>query len=408
MKKLFAALSILVAAIAIPAGLYAWGPTRQTYTMAKPADHITFNSITDNPNIGDERNFVGARDASSSNVWYDSIKVQSGHEYLVRAYVHNNAAENLNLVAQDVTTKFNVPTTTGKSVTVSGFVTSSNATPKEIWDDTTFTSDQNFNLAYVPGSALYENNVFGPNGVKLSDNIVTNSGVLLGYNKLDGRIPGCLKYAGYVSFKVKPQFAPVSEFATNKRVSKHGVNQWSKDYTAQPGETVDFMIEYRNKGTVRQDDVTFRDTLPTGLSYVANSTTWANASGSHKASENLTNGVGINVGSYASNANAWVIFSSKVAANDSLPKCGENILENKSKVTTGGGSMESSANVHVTKTCNPPKECKPGIPEGDSRCTTIPTPPELPTTGIEGFASVLGLGAVATSAGYYVNSRRRA
>ncbi len=26
---------------------FAWGPDRPTYTMAQPADHVTFNSITE-------------------------------------------------------------------------------------------------------------------------------------------------------------------------------------------------------------------------------------------------------------------------------------------------------------------------------------------------------------------------
>lgn len=391
MKKIFAALAMLAAVIIIPATLFAWGPSRPTFTMAQPADHVTFNSITDNPNIGNELNFVGARDANSANVWFDSIKVEEGHEYLVRAYVHNNAAENLNLVAQNVTTKFNVPTTTGKSVTVAGFINSSNASPSEIWDETTFTSDKDFNLAYVPGSALFENNVFGPSGIKLSDNIVTNSGVLLGFDKLDGRIPGCLKFAGYVSFKVKPQFAPVSQFTVNKRVRKHGTTQWSKSVTVKPDETVDFIVDYDNIGGVRQDNVTIRDTLPTGMTYVTGSTTLTNANhpGGIKLADNIANGTGENIGDYMANSNAYAIFSAKVAANDNLPKCGNNTLVNTAKVTTMGGSMQSTANVEVNRVC---KE--------------VPT--ELPQTGIESTGSVLGLGALVTSFGYYRASRRRA
>ena len=36
----------------------AWGPERATFTMENPASYPTFNSITDNPTIGDERDFV--------------------------------------------------------------------------------------------------------------------------------------------------------------------------------------------------------------------------------------------------------------------------------------------------------------------------------------------------------------
>jgi uncharacterized repeat protein (TIGR01451 family)/LPXTG-motif cell wall-anchored protein len=387
-------LAVIVTSIIVPATLFAWGPSRPTYTMAHPADHITFNSITDNPNIGDERNFVGIREAGTTNLWTDNVQIQEGKEYTVRMYVHNNAAENLNLVAQNVTAKFNLPTTTGKSIRVDGFLTSTNASPTEVYDDATFTSSQDFNLAYVAGSAKFENNVFGPSGVALPESIFTSRGATLGFDKLDGRIPGCLRFAGYVSFRVKPQFAPTSKFAMNKRVSKHGVNQWSKDYTAQPGETVDFMIEYRNTGEVQQDNVTFRDVLPNGMSYVNGSTVYGNSifpSGT-KASDNIANGIGINVGSYRPNANAWSIFSAKIANNDNLPQCGMNRLVNTGRVTTGGGSIESTANVNVNKVCRE-------VP---------PTPPELPKTGAgENLAAFLGLGAIVTSASYYRASRRR-
>lgn len=53
----------------------------------------------------------------------------------------------------------------------------------------------------------------------------------------------------------------------------------------------------------------------------------------------------------------------------------------------------------------PPKECKPGIPEGDKRCEE--TPASLPSTGpAEILGSALGLGSVVTAGGYYLRSRR--
>ena len=42
----FGAVTVIAATSALVA--FAWGPSRTTYTMAKPADHITFNSIVDN------------------------------------------------------------------------------------------------------------------------------------------------------------------------------------------------------------------------------------------------------------------------------------------------------------------------------------------------------------------------
>src|SRR5687767_12560566 len=74
-----------------------WGPTRPTYTAANPAPHVTFNSITDNQSFGDERTFYDARNASNPNgPAQDQIQVADGDELVMRVYVHNNAAANLN------------------------------------------------------------------------------------------------------------------------------------------------------------------------------------------------------------------------------------------------------------------------------------------------------------------------
>lgn len=393
-KRTSAIFAMIAAAVIIPSALLAWGPTRDTYTIESPADHITFNSITNNPNIGDERNFVGIRESGTNNQWSDDMTVAKDKEYTVRMYVHNNAAANLNLVAENVTAKFNLPTTTGKSIQVNGFLSASNASPTEVYDHATFNNSEDFNIAYVSGSLKYENNAFGAAGTSLSESIFTSTGVKLGYDKLDGKIPGCFQYAGYVTFKVKPQFASTSKFTMSKMVSKHSANKWVEDYIAQPGEIVDYLIQYKNTGEVQHNDVTVRDTLPAGMTYVAGSTTYGNSkfpSGT-KASDNVANGTGINIGSYTAGANAWVIFSATVPANDSLVNCGDNKLINSAKVTTGGGSIEDKANVTVVKKCTP---------------TTPTTPQELPRTGAgEGIAAFLGLGALITSLGYYLASRR--
>lgn len=346
-KRAYAAVAIATAVIAVPAGLLAWGPGRATFTIANPADYVTFNSITDNPNIGDERNFVAIRESGTNGLWQDTQNVQPGKEYVVRLYVHNNAASNLNLVAQNVKASINLPTNTAKSIDVQGFIRSSSAQPNEVYDHATFAASQNFNLAYKAGSLKYYNNANG-NGFSIPETAFTNSGASLGYDKMDGKIPGCFQYAGYLTFIVKPQFAATPDFTVSKQVSKHGENKWVENYTAQPGETVDYLVEYKNTSTIQQDDVTFRDTLPADVSYVPGSTTFRGSNG--PASDNITKG-GINVGSYAAGANSWAVFSAKVASKDEL-ECGTNTLVNKVNVTTKqGGSKDDTATVVVNKTC---------------------------------------------------------
>jgi uncharacterized repeat protein (TIGR01451 family) len=432
-KRMSAAVLMVAAAIIIPAAALAWGPVRETFTIANPSDHVQFNSITDNPNIGDERNFVGIRENGAANVWYDDMTVQNGKEYVVRMYVHNNAATSLNLTAENVTAKFNLPTTTGKSAQVNGFLSASNVGADkqgnagayaEVYDHATFNSTQNFNLDYIEGSLKFENNAFGPNGTALPESIFTSAGAKLGYDKLDGKIPGCFQYSGYVSFKVKPQFAGTTDFTLNKMVSKHGENKWVESYKAQPGEVVDYLLQYKNTGTVQHDDVTFRDTLPAGMTYVTGSTKFGNnrTPNGVPASDNIANGIGINVGSYLPGAAAWAIFSAKAPANSQLTICGPNTLVNKGKVNTGGYSIEDTANVVIDKICEPGKisVCELAskkiitINEDQfdankhtkdlSKCAEVP---ELPQTGpTENIVAIVGLSALIASIAYYVASRR--
>ena len=335
--KTGAAVAIVAAAIIVPATLFAWGPERKTFTEQNPAPYVTFNSITNNSFYGDERNFVTVKDASNTQDggWSDRVAVQAGKEYVVRMYVHNNAADNLNLVATNTRASATVPTTTGKSVPISGFVSADNAEPKQVWDDVELTSDKDFNLAYVPGSATFHNNSVGkaPEGVKLPDSIVTSNGALLGYDALDGKIPGCYKYSGYVYFKIKPQFAQdTTDFAVNKQVRKDGVGaSFTESTDVKPGDTVNYRIEFKNTGSAALNNVVLKDTLPAGMTFVPGTVKIMN--GSNPGGAYIQDGdklvtSGVNIGHYAGGSNALVIFNAKVASNDQLPKCGDNILKN--------------------------------------------------------------------------------
>ncbi|MNH49911.1 hypothetical protein D3C87_1250900 [compost metagenome] len=477
-KRSSALVTMIAAAIVVPAALFAWGPSRQTFTIEQPSDHVAFNSITNNPDIGDERNFVGIREAGTSNLWTDNMTVQNGKEYTVRMYVHNNAAANLNLVAENVTAKFNLPTTTAKSIQVNGFLSASNVGANkqgnagsyaEVYDHATFKSDKDFNVAYQAGSLKFENNAFGAAGTAIPESVFTSAGAKLGYDKLDGKIPGCFQFDGYLTFKVKAQVAQTANHTVTKEVSKHGANKWSENYAAKPGEIVDYLIEYKNIGEAQTDNVMISDTLPAGMTYKDGSTRFGTLKepAGVKASDNITKG-GINIGSYKQNGGTWVIFSATVAENDKLPVCGPNKLINTARATTDFGWKEDTANVTVDKTCVKPKDIKvcdlaskkiitiredqfdakkhsknlkdcevqPGkitVCELASKkiitidenkfdaskhsknlkdCETTPvtpptTPPELPKTGADdGVAAALALGALVASASYYIASRR--
>ena len=436
--KRFSAIALVIAAaVIIPTAALAWGPSRETFTIANPSDHVQFNSITDNPNVGDERNFVGVREQGSANTWYDTLNVESGKTYVVRMYVHNNAATSLNLHAKDVTAKVDLPTTTGKSIDINGFVSASNvgANTKgnngayaEVYDDAKVTSSQNFNLAYVAGSLKYENNA---GTFPLPESIFTSNGAKLGYGQMDGDIPGCFQYSGFVTFQIKPQFA-TPNFTVAKDVRKAGDKTFVKSVNANPGDTLNYRINYTNTGATDETAVILKDSMPKGVTFVPGSVKILNAANPASAvvkdGDNLFTS-GVNIGNYTAGSNALVVFNATVDKNDVLPVCGPNTLVNKASAQPSGLVIkEDTANTVVNKTCAPgmipvcqlSDKTIVNIKESDfdankysknlDDCKTITppvTPPVLPHTGMsENIVAIVGLGALIASIAYYAASRR--
>ena len=363
MKKLTKAGIGLGAVAAVTAAstlvVFAWGPSgRKTFTMEKPADYITFNSITNNV-IGDERYFVAASKWTGNakdNYYSDKTYVEDGKEYVVRMYVHNNAGANLNLVAENVKAFVILPTETGTKITVSGKISSTNANPTTVWDETHFESKngEKFNLAYVAGSATYANADKDGNlrSFKLSNDVLTSKGALLGYDKMDGKIPGCNKYSGYLTFHVKAQFEKkvTPNLSIQKEVKLLGTDTWSEQVKAKSGDTVRYRIQVKNTGNTTLNGVVVRDILPNNLEYIKGTTTIVNAN--HKTpvtlSDNIVSDSGINIGDYAAGANAVLYFNAKVKDGVS-DKCTGTLLRNIAQTSAGKntGTKEDTADVLV-------------------------------------------------------------
>lgn len=424
-RSIFA--GVAVAAIAVPAFAGAYGPSRPTFTIEDPADHVTFNSITNNGNYGDERNFVLIKDAANTSAggWSDEVNVEGKKEYLVRVYVHNNAAANLNLVAQNTRVKVNIPNSISNRVQIDGFVSADNANPGQVWDDVVLKSDKQFAANYVAGSARYYNNVNPSTGFALSDNIASQTGALVGYNQMDGKVPGCFQYSGIATFRVYVQGEVAANFTAEKKVRLNGQTDWSTDaIEAKPGQKVDYQIGYKNTGEAVQSNVTVKDTLPAGVTYEANTTTLKNAQHSEgngfKLTTNTVATTGENIGNYAPGANAYVRFTATLPTNDQLAVCGKNTIRNTARVITEHGYKEDVVDVIVTKTdCGPVQnECKPGVPTGDARCAEcVPNQngemsddciaATLPSTGpAETLAVILAVATLGTVTSYMIKRRR--
>lgn len=423
-KRVAAVALMVAAAIIVPVTVLGYGPVdRATFTYANPAPYVTFNSITDNPTVGDERNFVRVKEKAPGTTYGENVTLQAGKTYQVMAFYHNNASSGLNAsgegIAKDVTLRMQMPAEVAGNTTslVSGFVNSSNANPTSVWDSANMQNAgaDKLYLRYVQGSAKVTSNG-AVNGQTLPDAFLT-TGTPLGYDALDGTLKGCNQYSGYVIYEftvVKP------DFKVEKQVSVDGGKTWSTNAQANPGSTILYRVIYTNTGTTQQDNVTIYDTLPAGVSYVPGSTLVAHAGtgGSYKASVDGVTTNGLTIGSFAPTANAYVKFSAKVTSTD-LPKCGINTFHNVAKVWTSTGEKEASADVTVNKVCEPGKisVCELStkkfitINEADFDAKKHSKNPadctELPQTGpVENIVAIVGLGALIASIAYYVASRR--
>lgn len=413
------AAAVMLAAALTPVLVSAYGDNtgtqagRPTYTIKQIEDNvlgekITFNSIS-NGKIGDERYFVGAKLAGTTvDTWPSEIKVKDGETYTVRLYVHNNSPRGMQGIAKGVKATFSIPTNVAKTQTIVGYLDSSNATPTRYFDEVKFVSDENIFLEYVEGSAKFENTDDNdqPRTFTLPNEIIT-SGAALGYNSMNGEIPGCFKYDGQVTIDVKVHSMVAAKI--QKKVRIKGTKDWSESVEAKIGDEVEYQIEYQNYLNEEVKDVMIRDMLPNNVEYVADSTTIFNAShpDGFNIPENTLTTTGINIGSYTPKSNAYIRFTGKVV--DKSMACGGNQLVNWASVTLTSGSAKDTvykddASVMVDKTCEPDEPVNP-TPTSDN-------PGETPTTIVSTGAGTIvtgaiGAGSVVTTLGYYIASRKK-
>lgn len=358
--KILPMIAAVITAVAamLPSAVLAYGPERPTYTIQHPADKVTFNSITDNPAVGDERNFVRVAEAGGTFNG-TGVKIEPGKEYEVYIYYHNNAKSSLNEsgkgIARGVKVSTQYPTvvTPSQKGKVSAIISATNADPPEVWDEAYFTTDYSeVTLSYVPGSAKIYNS-WGTNGSVLSDMIFTESGTYIGMNKLDGVLFGCAEYSGHIIYKLK---AESTGSKVVKTVSTDGTN-YSKNATVRPGDTVTYKVEFENTGTTNLSTVTFHDVMPAGLSLVPGTTyIYNNANPNGKQLSDLITQNGYDTGLYGPGNKATLTYKVKV---DDNAKCGNYV--NRIFVDHSGGEITDGATVKVDGCTEKPKDANAQI-----------------------------------------------
>ena len=419
---------------------YAWGPERATFTMEKPASYVTFDSITDNQSsesvgIGDERNFVRVRKAGETT-FTDQVEIsdadaRNGQEFEVYVFYHNNAASNYKLTAEDTKVFAYFPgIISGNSTAETGAkISASNAKPKSVWDEADFINNSSVGvrLRYVEDSAtIYWNG--GRTTAKIGEDLFTD-GALIGYCAegetncaLDGKVPGCAEYSGYIIYKVKVEQASIY---LSKMASTDGINYYD-NITARVGDTIHYKVVAKNLGSIATTRIAIKDQLTNGLQATTDAifkdTATEGATKTEALSSDFFTSTGAQAYQLSVGGEGWYIEYDAKITDDVFggESCGAAKLINTVymdyALEDGGfGSLGNQAAVLVSEPCEevPPVDCttNPDAPEcKEQNCKTNPELPgcqELPSTGpLEIVLAIIVIAGIG-GGGYYLYRTRK-
>ncbi len=403
----------------------AWGPERSTFTMQNPATYPTFNSITDNPTIGDERDFVriGEINADVTDL-KNEVEVVPGRQYLVYVYFHNNASSTFNDSAHNhsgvavqtrMSTSFSTVLTPNEKGKVTATITASNTNPASVWDEAYFTTTtEKVLMHYVSGSAKIYND-WSANGSVMPSSLFTEEGTLLGLNTLNGVIPGCEEYHGVVSYVLQAEELGGS---IDKTVSKDGEN-FAESVSAAVGDEITFRLAIANTGDVALTNATIKDILPEGLTLVSGSVGLRanDSTTTDPLSDNIL-GTGYNLGTIGTGNTIYITY--KATVNGEFDCTGTELANSATLTydsdTTSGDIRTDSATVVAKETdCTEPETCEtnPNLDgcQPEKTCATNPEMEgcqELPNTGpveiVLAAVIIAGIGG----GGYYFYRTKKA
>jgi hypothetical protein len=184
------------------------GPSRTIYRCMPSGqciapDHVVFDSIANDPAVGNEAYFMRAKVLGSPGSMQGRVNVKVGDTVLVRALIQNDAAidgaHSKSLVARDTRFNLSIPTNSSSELPLIGHISASNAVPQHIYDTILLYAKTRFSIEYDWGTAVLANRAY--KGLALSDDIM-GEGALVGSGRLAGIFPPGLSNNAAVFFLV--------------------------------------------------------------------------------------------------------------------------------------------------------------------------------------------------------------
>jgi hypothetical protein len=169
-----------------------WGPSRSLYRCMPDGqciapNHVVFDSITNDPRVGNEVSFMGAMVLGGPGFMQSSVNVEVGDTVLIRALIENDAAikgvHGRSLVATGTRFRLSIPPNSSSELPLIGHISATNAAPQRIYDAIFLHAKTRFAIEYDWGSAALANRAHRQ--LELTDDIV-GEGVLVGSGRPNG------------------------------------------------------------------------------------------------------------------------------------------------------------------------------------------------------------------------------
>ncbi len=369
--KMFALVAATVALIVIP-------------FASNAAQDVTLDSSLNVANV-----------TAGGTQYTPSVNAKVDDVVKVELYIHNTQLPDSGLVANNVKASIVIPTAAGTTQTLKSTVSADNSNTVSS-TATVNLSLATANLQYVPGSATWTHNVGTNTNIqyqtdKIGDAVVSGGEVLGNQNP-------CFNFESYVTVLVRVMAPAVS---ITKQVRVDGTKTYATSNTANPGDTLDYVITVANQGNTTLKGVVIGDNMPPYLSYIAG-TTYLVDSNTPTTGTLWPDGItthGITVDDLAPGGTELVYFKLKLASN--IP-CGNHPLVNVGTVTANGiNQFYNNATTTVNVACTPVTPVKPVTPVTPTTSTS-----QLPDTGAGALAGVGGIGSIAYAGRAYLRSKK--
>jgi hypothetical protein len=285
------------------------GPDREYYSNGSVIDRVTFNSIKDHPAYGDEKYFLRVKLPGSDTFSpYASVKLRPGQTYEFELLIHNNATDAEKGGARSARITVHLPeyVRPSRRSEILAVLSSTNASPAQIWSGIEIHSEKTLFLNFVDASAVYHCSG-ACDGLKLSTSFIeTDHGFYVGLDRFDGTVPaGALCR---VTFQVRAA-EESGEIGYSKRIQ---TDNGLPEGHVRLGELFTVRTEFRNLGTFDFRNVCLWETFPEGMELVPGTTVLRN--GAHPDGlkmKDIIHKNGFNTGLYGSRANAIITYQAK-------------------------------------------------------------------------------------------------